>query len=332
MGSNFGGDGGDLMVDPTNGCNIIQEYVFLSMRATNDCGESDGVVEGTRDIAPLDAAPRFIAPLEADAAQPNHLVAAGNSIWTYDDGYSIKKGSDWVKAFDLGAAGGRFNSTTALGSSNDTIYAGYCSQCNNNGFLSGLARVQKVDGKWAGTHVAAAGLPNRYLSGVHVDGADPLHVVVAVNGFNRRFTEGPGSVDGRDEPGHLFESFDGGATFTSVDGNLPDVPADDVILSNDGKTVLVGTDLGVVRGTRDSGTGGAFVFTRLGSRLPAATVMDLSIGPDGVLYAATHSRGIFGYDLGTSAAAFRPAVRTVLTPPPGSDSPTSTISAKGKKT
>ncbi len=309
MGSNFGGDGGDLMVDPTNGCNIIQEYVFLSLRATNNCGESHGVDEATRDIAPLDAAPRFIAPVEADAVNARHLVAAGNTVWTYDRGYDIQTGSDWVPAYGLGAVNGRPNSTTALGSSNDTIYAGYCSQCNNNGFTRGLARVEKVNGVWTGTKVAAAGLPNRFLSGVHVDPTNGQHVVVAVNGFNRRFTEGPGSVNGRDSTGHLFESFNGGELFTPVDGNLPDVPADDVILSNDNKTALVATDLGVVRGTRTTATG-AFTFTRLGTGLPAATVMDLSIGPDGVLYAATHSRGIFGYRLDTPPAAGTPAATT----------------------
>ena len=37
MGSNFGGDGGDTIVDPNNGCNIVQEYVYLAMAVTNNC-------------------------------------------------------------------------------------------------------------------------------------------------------------------------------------------------------------------------------------------------------------------------------------------------------
>jgi hypothetical protein len=31
--------------------------------------------------------------------------------------------------------------------------------------------------------------------------------------------------------------------------------------------------------------------------------MDLSVGPDGVLYAATHSRGIWGYRLPTATSS-----------------------------
>jgi hypothetical protein len=34
MVSNFGGDGGDVLVDPNNDCNIVQEYVALSMSVT----------------------------------------------------------------------------------------------------------------------------------------------------------------------------------------------------------------------------------------------------------------------------------------------------------
>ena len=37
MVSNFGGDGGDVLVDPADGCNIVQEYVYLSMRVTKTC-------------------------------------------------------------------------------------------------------------------------------------------------------------------------------------------------------------------------------------------------------------------------------------------------------
>lgn len=307
MGSNFGGDGGDVIVNPDNGCDIVQEYVYLSLRKTlnGGCGESDGTFDSTASIAPADASPRFIAPIEADAATPSTWYAGGNTVWVNDKGFAIKDGSGWTSALELGTdANGRLNSTTALGGSNGVAYAGFCGQCNNSGFSRGLARVTKSGTTWSGTKVAAAGLPNRFLSGVHVDPANGSHVLVAVNGFNRRFTEGPGSAD---VAGHLFESFDGGASFASVDGNLPDVPADDVILSKDGKTVLVATDLGVVRGER-SGTTGAFRFSRLGGgTLPTATVTDLSFGPDGVLYAATHSRGIFSVQLSDASRFTAPA-------------------------
>ena len=99
--------------------------------------------------------------------------------------------------------------------------------------------------------------------------------------FSRKWTEGPGAGYG-----HLWKTTNAGATWTDVSGNLPDIPVNDVILNN-GKIVLA-TDLGVVV----SANGGA-TWARLGGNLPYTTVMDLSIGPDGLLYAATHGRGIW---------------------------------------
>jgi ligand-binding sensor domain-containing protein len=71
-----------------------------------------------------------------------------------------------------------------------------------------------------------------------------------------------------------------------VSGNLPDVPINDVVITA-GKLV-VGTDLGTVV----SSDGGAH-WSRLGSNLPYTTVMDLHLGVDGLVYAATHGRGIW---------------------------------------
>jgi len=58
MGSPFGGDGGDTLVDPNDGCTILQEYVFLAMQVTENCGRSDGTVRSVRDIDPGDPFPR----------------------------------------------------------------------------------------------------------------------------------------------------------------------------------------------------------------------------------------------------------------------------------
>jgi hypothetical protein len=55
-----------------------------------------------------------------------------------------------------------------------------------------------------------------------------------------------------------------------------------------GPKIVVGTDLGVTI----SSDGGA-TWSQLGRLLPYTTVMDVHLGPDGRLYAATHGRGIW---------------------------------------
>ena len=68
------------------------------------------------------------------------------------------------------------------------MYAGFCGPCNNTGFVRGLARVEPAPGGgWTTTVLAASGLPNRFVQGIWVDPSDVRHVLVASNGFSRRY-------------------------------------------------------------------------------------------------------------------------------------------------
>jgi hypothetical protein len=293
MGSNFGGDGGDTFVDPANGCNIAQEYVFLTMWVTNNCAVNDGSWSTdpskatSREIAPPDAdqgLARFIAPFTYDPEDRATWVAGGEHIWVQHKGFAIQSGEEWTNLFDLGA--GHF--ATAVSVSGGKVYAGWCGPCNNAGFTRGIA-VGNTDGTgWHQLTLPVGGtLPNRFVSGFDVDPANSDHVFVAINGFSRRWTEGPGAGIG-----HVFESRDGGASWTDISANLPDVPANSVKLVRGGGLVL-GTDLGVLY--RAPGhTGWAVV----GDNLPTTAVLQLKTGPFGLkLYAATHGRGIWSFPL-----------------------------------
>src|SRR4029450_11330092 len=84
--------------------------------------------------------------------------------------------------------------------------------------------------------------------------------------------------------GHVFESTNGGNTFTDISANLPDAPATDVLLYN-GRGI-VGTDVGVFEKV-----GGSWVAE--GTGMPAVSVLDLALVPGtDTLIATTHGRGI----------------------------------------
>jgi hypothetical protein len=276
MGSPFGGDGGDTLVDPDNGCNIVQEYVFLTVEVTQNCGRSDGVVRSVRDIAPVDPNPRFIAPFEPDAVNGNHWIAGGQYVWLNTKGFAIQSGADWIRAYDNGAG----HSTTAVASQNDIGWTAWCGPCNVVNFARGVST--NFGGAWHQLSLPAA-VPNRYISGLAIDPADATGgtAYIGFNGFSRRWIEGPGAG-----LGHLWKTVDGGATWKDVSGNLPDVPVNDVLLA--GANIVIATDLGVVV----SSDGGAH-WSRLGSNLPYTTAMDVHLGPDNRVYVATHGRGIW---------------------------------------
>ena len=115
-----------------------------------------------------------------------------------------------------------------------------------------------------------------------MDSHNPAHAYAVFNGYSRRWVPGGGV-------GHVFETTNGGQTWSDISGNLPDIPGDALVLSN-GRLALA-TDQGVF--TAVAGHGASTTWSRLGTGLPNASVNNLTAGPDGLIYAATHGRGVW---------------------------------------
>jgi len=280
MGSNFGGDGGDGAADPANGCNQLQEYVNLAVKITNNCALNPGALSeadaSSWSLDPGDPSPRFIAPIALDGAASDHFIFGGRYVYIGTKGWTAtRSASDLTKAFDLGAG----HSATAVAMQGGTAYVSWCGPCNNAGFARGIAT--NAGGTWHQLSLAST-FPLRFVQGLAIDAANGNHAYAAINGFSRRFTEGPGAG-----VGHVYETTDGGATWSDVSANLPDVPASTVKRLSNG-ALVVGTDLGAFYRAP-----GATAWQVLGTGLPTTVVMDVEAGPDGNLYAATHGRGIW---------------------------------------
>ena len=295
MVSNFGGDGGDVLVDPENGCNIVQEYVYLTMEVTQTCanpgpGHPNAFLDlndaTTYDISPPDINAQFIAPFTANDKNIDQWVAAGNSLWYQDKGFAIQSPAGWGKPiYTLPSPAQTFTAVTYSG---DTLLATWCGPCSASGaapFARGavVGTFDETSKTWSVHPVSfPSDFPNRYLQGAAINPNDSNDLFLGINGFSRRFTDGPGAG-----LGHVWESPDGGVTWNDITENMPDIPVNDVVVLPDG-SLAVATDLGVL--WRQAG---GTDWTRLGTGLPTTTVMDLSVGPDGNLYVGTHGRGIW---------------------------------------
>lgn len=287
MFSPFGGDGGDMIVDPANGNRAVVEYVYLDMASTTDGGHhfreiSPSCFAFTYTPDPCDPAPRFIAPFRADPRNISHWVAGGRYVWQTYKGWNTRcsaKACDWKPVHDTGDG----HSVTALAVDGRTTYAAWCAtgpSCNpKQGSPFGSGIDTNYGGKWHRIH--APNLPNRYINAITVDPQDSAHVYAVFGGFSRRWIPAGGT-------GHVFESRNGGKTWRDISGNLPDAPGDDLVVSH-GRLVLA-TDVG----TFVSKMSAPASWARFGSGLPKVVPWDLTPTPGGgSLVAATHGRGLW---------------------------------------
>jgi hypothetical protein len=286
MAEPFGGDGGDQIVNPANGCQTVGEYTDLAPSVTNNCGytaNDDGTPSAITNITPADPLPRFIAPLAADSADPGYWVAGGEYVWANTKTWQSTSGADWTKLADSGTG----HSITAIASQHRVIWAAWCGGGCNPGSSFGVGIMTNYGGSWHQISLPA-GFPNRYIADVTIDPADPTGATAyaTLSGFSRHWNEGPGAGYG-----HIWRTTDGGATWTDISGNLPDAPSDDIVLRH-GRLTLA-TDIGVF--TAQAGQGAGTRWAVLGRKIPQGTIHDdLAFTPDGSrLLDATHGRGIW---------------------------------------
>jgi hypothetical protein len=298
MVSPFGGDGGDTLVDHTDGDKAVVEYVGLDMALTTNGGLSDGTPGSNafREISPscfaftytpdpCDPLARFIAPFEADLANPDLWIAGGRYVWINDPdgvakGWDTACGSsscDWQIRGDSGAG----HSITQVAMSNGTWYAAWCGPCNSAGFDRGI--LTNYGGTVHQLNLPAS-FPSRFIQGLVVEKNHPNHAYVVFSGFSRRWT---GTFSAGE--GHVFETTNGGGSWTDISGNLPDAPGDDLVLTPSGHLV-VASDIGVFYSSSSHGG----TWYRFGTGLPSASTNDLQLSPDGsYVLAATHGRGLW---------------------------------------
>ncbi|GAC1609233.1 MAG: hypothetical protein NVS3B26_09480 [Mycobacteriales bacterium] len=349
----YGGDGFFTAIDPNNSKVQYEEYVGGVMSVSTDGGHN------WASIDPALTTPLFATPFVMDRSNAKHLVIGGRDVQEtlagpdtdkplYTDPVSGTAVPDpsapsWTKVYDLGtrkhpgdasasadkAGGDPNNAVSAVDTRGNNTYVGFCGFCDivTGGLPFGSGIATNVGGSKpgkAGTsdgwHIAtAAGLPQRYVTSVVMDPANPRTVYATLAGYSRRWIP-PGSLGdsvSKIGTGHVFKSTDAGASFKDISGDLPDIGADDTLIV-DGH-LLVANDLGVFLA---DGTSGGH-YSLLGRNLPAAPVFQLNASPRNrhEVVAASYGRGVLTLVLPSAAAGTASLVPSGALRPASGDLP-----------
>ncbi|HUP92750.1 MAG TPA: hypothetical protein VM074_10920, partial [Solimonas sp.] len=302
----FGGDGIFAEVDPDNSDIAYTETPNGSLVRTVDRGGT------STDISPSFTRPNFSNWFSLDPLDGQHMITTASEIYETVAARTVT-GAAWVEVWNLG-----YNEkndavfTATVGDvQGPAIYVGACGDCgitvNDEGFQNKMATnvggtkppVPETSDGW---HDAAAkGLPNRLITAIEIDPADPKTVYVGLGDYMSPY-RGPGSFgeesgDADVTAGNLFKSTDAAATFTSIQGDLPAAPVT-TILARDGQ-LIVGTDFGAFIATDNKGSS----WAPLGNGLPnvPVTMFKLQPGNPNRLFASTFGRHIWTYDFPADA-------------------------------
>ncbi|HEX2684561.1 MAG TPA: PKD domain-containing protein, partial [Ferruginibacter sp.] len=167
----------------------------------------------------------------------------------------------------------------------------------NRVFFGANGDVFRVDN----AHMAAptvtnisTGLPAGYLNCIEVETGNDNHLLAMYTNY------GVNSI---------WESVDGGANWTSVEGNLPDMPIRWALFNpNNSDQAVIATELGVW--STDNLNGASTVWGASNSGLANVRVDMLQLRTsDKLMIAATHGRGLFSSDVFTSPTALFSADR-----------------------
>lgn len=260
-------DGGWTAIDPSQPNNVYvvcETGTVQILKSTNGGGTFAAAQTG------INGADRvaFIPPMVIDPTNPQHLYYGTYRIYQTTNG-----GASWIPiSGDLtsGTNSPTISSIAVAPSDSNRVYAG-----------TSDGRVQTTANATAGasaiwTNITGT-LPNRAVSQVVVDPFNGSTAYAVMSGF----------TFGSDTQGHVFKTTNAGATWTDISGNLPNIPADDLVVDPDVLNWLyVATDIGVY-----ATTNGGTTWTPMGSGLPRTVVSSLKLhDPSRTLRAATMGR------------------------------------------
>jgi uncharacterized repeat protein (TIGR01451 family) len=277
------GDGGQVLVDPTDANYVYGNYFGISPYRNTDGGNFFTNAFIRNGINPLDRS-EFYVPEVMNQGNPNQLFLGTFRLYRTDNAKAANATDVHWDAIspDLtsGCTGGAPNGArgcvvSAIGVSGggDGVYVG---TLEGWGWFSPDA-VSSPSPTWI--RVGQKEFPNRPVADIAVDRSNDRIAYAAFNGFNAATPKAPG---------HVFRTTDAGNSWQDISSNLPDAPVNSIQLdASFPDTIYAGTDVGPFV-TYNGGKS----WQKLGTGFPSVEIWQLNLDPTNRnLAAGTHGRG-----------------------------------------
>jgi len=266
----YGGDGFFVLVDPLNNNYIYAEYQYGNFaRSTNGGLYFEPAMTG---ISNSDRK-NWNTPFVFDPNNPQILYYGANRLYK-----TTNRAVSWQPVSpDL--TNGGVNSNVVYGTITAIAVAPSNSQFIYAGTDDGNAwRTENGGNNWISI---SAGLPLRWITRVAVDPDDEQNVFITLSGY-RYDSYLP----------HVFHSSDGGGNWQDISGDLPEAPANNIIVDPSlDSTLYLATDFGVFI-SRNLGQN----WSMLGDNLPNVPIVDLDFHEQSrTLVAATYGRSMYTF-------------------------------------
>lgn len=265
----YGGDGMECIIDNNNATSYMYvTYVNGEIHRNSNGFSTFSTTQISANIPGGQPAGAWVTPYIMDPTNSAILYAGYDKVWKTTD-----RGNSWTSASQILSSTQKLRSLAIAPSNTNVLYA--ADQTNMWKTMDGGAT------NW--TSVGLPSLSGNAITYIAVKNNDPNTLWFTLGGF----TNGA----------KVFESTNGGASWTNISAGLPNLPVMTIVqykIATDRNVLFVGTDRGVY--VKD----GANNWAAFNNGLPNVVVTELEIlytGGTDKLRAGTYGRGLWETDI-----------------------------------
>jgi hypothetical protein len=342
------GEGGTVAIDQTNPQNwYVSTEAGVSIHYCgngNTCAAANytgSPTIGTTQVA--NDASLIAPPFLLDPAQPSDVLIGTCRVWrgladstaawpgsnnispAFDGSHNIACGATNAMVRSLAAGGPGSNATAAQNAGSTVLYAGMAGSLDGGASFGGHIFANYAAGSASSssvwTDIAKSTVSNASGTAFNPGGFDISSVVADPHDATGEtvYATVMGFAGNGVNAAHVYRSTNGGASWTNISNNLPNAPANSLLVDpNDANTVYVAMDTGIYATTQvtSCATVSSSCWSVYGTGLPNAPVVALQAsagiatgdGRFGELRAATYGRGIWQIPLLTAAYPAAPTM------------------------